>query len=208
MTGLEVLGIAAVTALVAGIIGFIGGRMEQAQKPFETEAGTVQIEWGYTCHPEAFFDQLERDIAVLNSTDRVRLKIEVTVLQGWNHQQGKKHWSGNFGPIEGSADQVVEVAKALLMDDDSLLVHKNRRQGPDRQRDFLIRKWGKRTGLNSLSWADSDSPLHITVSGTVRAFPPPETTSGVDPERQAADDEVDRLGGHQAALRAQHTETR
>lgn len=166
----------------------------------ETAPGTVNIELSYTVHPDDFFELLEADLTLFNPNDRVDLRIRARVLQGWKKTTKRLF---HFGPIHGPAHQVVQAAKALLMDDDSPLTSISK---TFRQKNQKIRAWGNTSGIE-LSWIDSDSVMLLTVTGTITSPPASEkaeeAATEVDLDLAHAEEEVDQLTrSHRASLRA------
>ena len=200
LESLILLGIGAIGVSASSmLIGIRIGRKASSSKE-ETPAGTAKVSWSYTIHPDEFFEVFERDLTLLNPDDRVSLRINAAPIQGWKNLNKYNYL---FEPINGRVDQVSRAAKALMMDDNSPLVSKSK---SPRQKGFLIRSWGGFTGV-PLSWQDSDSPMAITVSGTVTAPVKICTEKDIetDPDLVSAIEEVERTTlKHRAALQATH----
>lgn len=81
--------------------------------------GDVEVRLSYTCHPERLFEQVEHDLRALDPADSVHLVVHIEAAQGWKSVEGGCTLA--LGPITGRADGVVEVLRALMMDDDSPL---------------------------------------------------------------------------------------
>lgn len=188
----------------AAMAGMAVALLLRPEEEAAADPDEVQLDLRYTCHPEQFFRRLERDLAALDPSRRVSVSVTVHVIQGWP-DVAQKHLT--FGPVYGQAADAADSVRALMMDDHSPLVQKTDRNV--RQDTFKeIRAWSKKSNLDRY-WLDSDSPLVLQVSGTVRVGPGEAETSEValDPEKLKAEQEVDAImKRHQAILHSREKE--
>lgn len=193
---------AAASCLVGLALGWVVGSRRSVPHQAEiehTEAGEVNIDLRYTCHPERFFRLLERDLAVLDQNDVVDLEVVVKAPQGWDKL---KFETNKFPRVYGKVCDAADHIRALLMDDDSPLVwgQQNRRQANFGE----IRGWARKTDQGThLSWRDSDSPLLFRVTGSIQNTSQNDEEPSLEREAIDAVREVDDLvRKHGAALTA------
>ena len=212
---LALLGVLAVVSFVGGAL--FGGSgvgltfaMARSGSPARTDIGTVDLELSYTCHPEKLFGLLERDLRVLEGSDRVVLDIEATRFykSSWEDSFPSGRMSQRFGPVHGTVTELPDALRHVLMDDDSPLIRNSRN---DRQRGHSeIRGWSKRTLMTDrLSWSDSDSALTFHITGQIRnphddIEDEPTGDSEDEEARRAADAEVNAIA-HKARISARHS---
>lgn len=173
--------------------------------PVGGETGGVELDFRYTAYPEVLFRLLERDLAVLGPQDRVHLHLLVEAKQGWNGP-----WTWQPLPIHGRVEDVLHAVRFLLMEVESPLTTTESMSRQYDEEDYPeIHAWGERTGLTTLRWADSDSPLVFRLTGRIWDVPEPEEMPEVEPLRKAAQQEVEELAQrHSAALRSRHAQKR
>lgn len=190
MEPLSLLIIASVGALGSFVMGAVagtafGGTVAQIPEPNissddDDTHETVNLCFEYTCHPEDLFRFLEKDMAVLNKDDRLKLSLTYSVFQGWGYL---KHKDVKYKVIDGRASDMVLIIKSILLDDDSALITKSDYRKNRNAVGALRNKCGTN---NNYYWTDSNSPLRFKITGTAKR-PKPKAKLSVAPPAKDKD---------------------
>lgn len=196
-----------VSALGLGISGFFLGRSfghYERDKDSEEKAASEpeSLEMILSGHPERVLLRMKRDLERLGSEQRLAVLVKVRLDQGWTEVSRPSRYF-NVGWLHGDAEDIYDALCDHFMDDDSVLVKSGSSQRQNEDSHPLIHRHKANRGRSRVMWADSDSPIILTL--TVMGIPPlqlPETEQEreqelekpeLDPELLRAVQEVEGL---------------